>query len=60
MDYYRYDNHHSEKDQGSYLEVAQCPSDAAALTNYAYVAPGVLDPRIHHVLVNGEFAFTIR
>ncbi|CAO3701025.1 unnamed protein product [Rhizopus microsporus] len=60
MDYYRYDNHHSEKDQGSYLEVAQCPSDAAALTNYAYVAPGALDPRIHHILVNGEFAFTIR
>lgn len=58
MDYSRYD---SDRDvNNGLLEVVQCPSTAAALTNCVYLAPGVVDPQIHYIMVDRQFVFTIR
>ncbi|KAI8369852.1 P-loop containing nucleoside triphosphate hydrolase protein [Choanephora cucurbitarum] len=48
-----------ELDQGLF-EVVQCPSDSAALSNYAYIAPGLIDPKVHYVIVAREFVFSVR
>lgn len=58
MDYSRYDD--PRTGDNGLLEVAQCPNTAAALTNCAYLAPGVIDPQIHYIMVDRQFVFTVR
>ncbi|KAI8973858.1 P-loop containing nucleoside triphosphate hydrolase protein [Pilobolus umbonatus] len=60
--YSRYDEPRSygEKDEQNIFEVAQCPTDSAALTNYAYMPPGYIDPKYHYVEINRRFAFSVR
>lgn len=61
--YSRYDDQrHYSDDEGknSYFQVVQCPTDSAALTNYAYVAPGAIDPKVHYITVAREFVFSVR
>ncbi|KAI9277564.1 P-loop containing nucleoside triphosphate hydrolase protein [Sporodiniella umbellata] len=60
MDYSRYDDRYPEKEHDGFFEVAQCPTDSAALTNYAYIAPGAIDPKIHYVMVAREYVFSVR
>ncbi|KAI7850916.1 P-loop containing nucleoside triphosphate hydrolase protein [Circinella umbellata] len=42
------------------MSVEKCPSDAFALSNYALIAPGQIDPSKHYLLVNNEYVFTAR
>ncbi|KAG2235194.1 P-loop containing nucleoside triphosphate hydrolase protein [Thamnidium elegans] len=61
--YARYDDqrHYSDDEEKSGLfQVVQCPTDNAALTNYAYVAPGSIDPKVHYITVAREFVFSVR
>jgi vesicle-fusing ATPase len=60
MYYSNHDSHFSEKEQNGFFEVAQCPTDSAALTNFAYIAPGTIDPKIHYVIVAREYVFSVR
>lgn len=63
MDYSRYDDARygeREVNNNGLLEVVQCPTTAAALTNCVYLAPGVVDPQIHYIMVDRQFVFTIR
>lgn len=62
MDYSRYDDqrHYGEKEDSGLFEVVQCPTDAAALTNFAYIAPGVIDPKIHYVVVAHQYVLSVR
>ncbi|KAI9470797.1 MAG: P-loop containing nucleoside triphosphate hydrolase protein [Benjaminiella poitrasii] len=61
MDYSRYDDQrrYGEKEDLRLFEVIQCPTDSAALTNCAYIAPGSIDPKIHYILVDREYAFSV-
>jgi vesicle-fusing ATPase len=62
MDYNRYDEprRYGEKEDSGLFEVCQCPTDSAALTNHVYIAPGVVDPKIHYVVVDRQFVFSVR
>ncbi|KAL9547866.1 hypothetical protein MBANPS3_005962 [Mucor bainieri] len=62
MDYSRYDDqrHYGEKEDSGLFEVVQCPTDAAALTNFAYIAPGVIDPKVHYVMVAHQYVLSVR
>ncbi|CEP08658.1 hypothetical protein [Parasitella parasitica] len=62
MDYSRYDGHRfdDEKRDPNTLQVAQCPTDSSALTNCVYIAPGLIDPKVHYLTVNGQYVFTVR
>ncbi|KAI7898973.1 P-loop containing nucleoside triphosphate hydrolase protein [Cokeromyces recurvatus] len=62
MDYLRYDDQrrYGEKEDPRLLEVTQCPTDAAALTNCAYITPGFMDPKIHYIIVDREHAFSVK
>ncbi|KAK4514101.1 FAM50A protein [Mucor velutinosus] len=62
MDYSRYDDqrHYGEKEDSGLFEVVQCPTDAAALTNFAYIAPGVIDPKVHYVVIAHQFVLSVR
>jgi hypothetical protein len=42
------------------LRVAKCPSDELALANVLVASPRDFDTSVHYVLVNGQFAFTVR
>jgi vesicle-fusing ATPase len=57
-----YDNRaaHKQNDGGITMNVRQCPSDAAALSNNVFVAPGQIHPENHYILVNDNFVFTVR
>lgn len=61
--YARYDDQHhygDEEIKTGTFQVTQCPTDAAALTNFVYVAPGAIDPRVHYVTVARDFVFSVR
>ncbi|CAO3656866.1 unnamed protein product [Mucor fragilis] len=62
MDYSRYDDqrHYGEKEDAGLFEVVQCPTDAAALTNFAYIAPGVIDPKVHYVVIAHQYVLSVR
>ncbi|KAG2193738.1 hypothetical protein INT46_011349 [Mucor plumbeus] len=62
MDYSRYDDHrhYGEKEDSGLFEVVQCPTDAAALTNFAYIAPGVIDPKVHYIVVAHQYVLSAR
>ncbi|CAG8714878.1 8855_t:CDS:2, partial [Ambispora leptoticha] len=46
--------------QGIPMKVGRCPSDTLAKTNYLFVSPKDFDPAVRHVLVNGQFVFSIK
>lgn len=61
--YARYDDQRhygDEEEKNGYFKVVQCPTDAAALTNYAYMAPGTIDPQVHYITVDRRFVFSVR
>lgn len=61
--YARYDDQRHYSDDGEkngLFQVVQCPTDSAALTNYAYMAPGTIDSKVHYITVNREFVFSVR
>ena len=62
IDYSRYDDqrHYGEKEDSGLFEVVQCPTDAAALTNFAYIAPGVIDPKVHYVVIAHQYVLSVR
>jgi vesicle-fusing ATPase len=61
--YARYDDQHhygDEEVKNGVFQVVQCPSDAAALTNYADLAPGSIDAKIHYIIVARQYVFSVR
>ncbi|RKP27921.1 P-loop containing nucleoside triphosphate hydrolase protein [Syncephalis pseudoplumigaleata] len=41
------------------MKVAKSPSEALALTNRLVVSPRDFDQKVHYVIVNGQFVFTV-
>jgi vesicle-fusing ATPase len=61
--YARYDDqrHYGDEEiQTGLFKVVQCPTDSAALTNFAYIAPGAIDPSVHYITVDRQFVFSAR
>lgn len=61
--YARYDDQRhygDEVEKNGFFKVVQCPTDAAALTNYAYMAPGSIDSQVHYITVDRRYVFSVR